>query len=91
MPSQVIKAMNGKMETLMDSGPVDLASMGDISVRRSSEILFDEAEQKFYIRFLEPALTFLNEEIRTEFYATYKLAVESEIAQINSYRMLGIL
>lgn len=88
---QVIKFLNGQAQTLLDSGPVNLAELGPIAVHRSSEILFDESVQKFYIHFLEPALDYLNEIIRFEFYPTYKAAVEDEVKQINAYRKLGIL
>lgn len=88
---QIIKFLNGQAQTLLDSGPVNLAELGPISVHRSSEILFDEGDQKFYIHFLEPALVEMNAWMRDLYFPTYKQAVDYEINVINSARKLGIL
>lgn len=86
---QVVKAKNGTVTTLLDSGPVDLSKMGKVSVTRSSEILFDEEEQMFYIKFLAPELGFYNTFYRSLFFKTYKQAVAEEIKLINGARING--
>jgi hypothetical protein len=88
--TQVFKAKGGSLETL-HKGFLDLRQLGPISMRRSSEIEFDEVYQKFYIKFLEPELIQFNEEYRTIFFDTYELAVEKEIEVINAARLAGIL
>ena len=88
--SQVFKAKLGSMETL-HKGFLDLRELGNITMRRSSEIEFDPVYQKFYIKFLEPELTQFNEQYRTIFFDTYELAVEKEVEVINAARLSGIL
>jgi hypothetical protein len=83
--------MSGMAQTLLDSGPVDLSKLGAVSVHRSSEILFDEPAQKFYIHFLEPKLQHLNEAYRSSLFPTYRNAVDAEIVAINKARLSGIL
>lgn len=91
MREQVVKAKHGKMHTLLDSGPVDLRKMGEVSVHRSSHILFDEEKQKFYISFLEPKLGMFNSLYRGFFFPTYGEAVAEEVKTINYARKAGIL
>lgn len=88
--TQVFKAKGGIMETL-HKGFLDLRELGPVSMRRSSEILFNETEQKFYIKFLEPELEYLNNMMSEVFFDTYELAVEREIKVINCARLNGIL
>jgi hypothetical protein len=88
--SQVFKAKGGIMETL-HKGFLDLRKLGPVSMRRSSEILFNEIEQKFYIKFLEPELEYLNNMMTEVLFDTYELAVEREIKVINRARLEGIL
>lgn len=85
MKTQVIKFKDGQAETLR-GGFLDLRKLGEITVRRSSEIEFDEHEQMHYIRLLEPALEHLNDGLRNLFFATYELAVEHEVALLNEMR-----
>jgi hypothetical protein len=87
----VVKAKGGiMMETLRDND-LDLRKFGEVSVRRSSEIQFDEANQKFFIEFLEPQLKERNPEFRTKFFDTYELAVCKEVEVINEARKSGVL
>jgi hypothetical protein len=88
--SQVIKARGGVVETL-NKGFLDLRKLGPITMRRSSEIEFDEHEQKYYIRFLEPKLEQYNPEMRSHFFDTYELTVEFEVYFINRARLDGKL
>ena len=85
MKTQVIKFKDGMAETLR-GGFLDLRKMGDITVRRSSEIEFDEGSQMHYIRLLEPALLHLNDKLRKLFFPTYEAAVEHEVALLNNMR-----
>jgi hypothetical protein len=90
MKKIVVKASGGMiMETLR--GPLDLRKMGPVTVRRSSEILFDEEAQSFYIHFLEPQLERFNLELRSLFFDTYELAVDEEVERINTARKTGVL
>lgn len=84
--TQVFKVKNGTMETL-HKGFLDLRKLGPITMRRSSEIEFDENTQKFYIRFLEPELEWMNETQREFLFDTYELAVEEEVRIINQARL----
>lgn len=87
---QVVKFKNGIAETLR-GGPIDLSKLGKISVRRSSEILFDEEQQKYYIHFLEQDIPdYVNEHYRKVFFNTYEDAVKQEIIVINTWRKDGI-
>jgi hypothetical protein len=90
MKTVVVKVKNGTtMETLR--GPLDLRKFGVVQVRRSSEILFDEEAQMFYIKMLEPELQHLNDNLSETFFDTYELAVDHEIELINTARKLGVL
>lgn len=88
--TQVFKARGGQMETL-HKGFLDLRTLGQVSIRRSSEILFDEDEQKFYIKFLEPRLESYNSEFRSKLFNTYELAVDAEVTFLNECRLTGKL
>jgi hypothetical protein len=75
-------------ETLR-GGSMDLSKMGDISVRRSSEILFDENQQKYYVSLMEPKLLYMNKDLREKFFDTYELAIDHEVKILNRARKNG--
>lgn len=85
MATQVIKFKNGQAETLNKSF-LDLRRLGHVSMRRSSEIEFDETEQMHYIRLLEPKLEHLNETLAGMFFPTYEDAVDFEVRLLNFAR-----
>lgn len=80
---------DGSIGETLRGGPVDLAKMGEISVRRSSEIMFDEQAQQYYVCFLESQLLHHNEQLRKELFDTYELAVAHEVEILNKERRLG--
>lgn len=88
--TQVFKALGGQMETL-HKGFLDLRTLGNVEMRRSSEIKLDPNAQKFYIEFLEPELLQFNPQYREVFFDTYELAVEEEVRFINEARLNGVL
>lgn len=88
--TQVFKAKFGQMETL-HKGFLDLRKLGEVKIRRSSEILFDEDKQKFYIHYLEPSLASFNPEFRSVFFDTYEQAVDREVQFLNECRLTGKL
>ena len=79
------------MATLLNSGPVDLSKLGRVSITRASEILFNEDEQQFYIKFLQEELGIYNGLYREKFFPTYQSAVDEEIRVINSARLNGVI
>lgn len=90
MKQQVIK-FSGSLETgfkaeTLRGGFLDLRKLGEVSVRRSSEIEFDETTQMHYISLLEPKLEHLNETLRGMFFPTYEDAVDFEVRLLNYAR-----
>ena len=90
MKKQVIKFSGNlftgsKAETLR-GGLLDLRKLGDTEMRRSSEIEFDSESQLFYIRLLEPTLSYLNADLRGMLFPTYEDAVDFEVKLLNYAR-----
>lgn len=97
---------DGTVETLLKASVIDLRVLGHQSVDRVSEVLFDEDEQKFYIRWLKGPLAASPVAcVHTGFYSvhfvqyeldgpklfdTYEQAVECEIATVNAMRLDGV-
>lgn len=77
---------SGHVQTLL-KGPVDLSKLGNISVRRSSDIMFDEDVQKFYVNFLDSDLQHMNAKARTMLFDTYEEAVAYEVERISEFRL----
>lgn len=86
----VIKIRNGQLETLRNKD-FDIGKLGRFEVRRSSEILFDADEQKYYIHFLDAEIQHMNPLLRNEFYPTYEAAVDREVSLINEARKAGVI
>ena len=90
MKKQVIKfsgnIFNGSKAETLRGGLLDLRKMGEVTLRRSSEIEFDETAQMHYISLLEPTLDHLNPTLRQMFFHTYEQAVEFEVKLLNYAR-----
>lgn len=90
MKKQVIKfsgnLLDGVKAETLRGGLLDLRKLGETEMRRSSEIEFDSSAQLFYIRLLEPALAYLNTELRGMFFPTYEDAVDFEVKLLNTAR-----
>lgn len=88
--TQVIKfsgsILEGSKAETLRGGLLDLRKLGEVSLRRSSEIEFDETTQKHYIKLLEPKLSYLNETLRSMFFPTYEEAVDFEVRLLNYAR-----
>lgn len=82
--------IDGSIGETLRGGPVDLSKMGAISVRRSSEIKFNEDKQRYYIEFLEPKLLHMNKEMAEYLFTTYEFAVDHEVITLNRLRKQGV-
>lgn len=90
MKTQVFKARGGTLETL-EKGFLNLAQLGEVEVRRSSDIKFDAKQQQWYIHLLEEKLQGWNSQIRDFFFETYQDAVDFEVEFLNNCRLDGLL
>lgn len=92
MKKQVIKfsgnLTQGSIAETLRGGLLDLRKLGPVTLRRSSEIEFDESCQMHYIKLLEPTLEHLNPSLREMMFPTYEDAVDFEVRLLNYARKM---
>ncbi len=84
---------NGSVEHTLKDSFFDTRFLGERTITRLSEVLFDERAQQFYIKWLQgpnAGNTELDSDGGTRMFDTYEDAVSHEILTLNNQRSAGL-